>query len=70
MRGNMKAERVRKGLTLREVSEFLGCSEQLVSRWECGHTTPSARNLIRLAKLYQADPEYLLEKVSDNQAVK
>ncbi len=61
MRGNMKAERVRKGLTLREVGGLLNCSEQLVSRWERGKTTPSTRYLMELANLYQAEPEYLLE---------
>ncbi len=61
MRTNMRVERVRKKLTLKEVAGLLGCCEQLVSRWELGLTTPSAKYLKELTELYNADIVYLLE---------
>ena len=33
-RGNMKAERVRKGMTLEDVSNAIGVHVNAISRWE------------------------------------
>ncbi len=60
MRGNMKAERARRNLSQRELSEILGCNENLVSRWELGATTPSTKYLLKLAELYGVNANYLL----------
>ncbi len=61
IRGNMRAERHRRGLTIQEVATLLGCSPQIVSRWELGLTTPSPKFLLMMAKIYQLPPDYLLE---------
>lgn len=58
---NMKAERIRHGFTLEQVSEKLGVHTNAISRWENKHTEPTASNLIALAKLYGCSPEYLLD---------
>lgn len=65
MRGNMKAERVRNGLTVHQVSVELGVHENAVSRWESGEAEPMGSNLVKLSRLYKCSPEYLMEQTSD-----
>ena len=60
MRKNMKAERVRKGLTIKEAAATIGVSTNTYNRWELGYTEPSATHIITLSKLYGCTPEYLL----------
>lgn len=60
MQGNMRAERARKGYTLKEVGNILGVHPNAVSRWENGVSKPSASNLLALCNLYGCSPEYLL----------
>lgn len=65
MRGNMKAERVRRGLSVQKVAEIIGVHVNAVSRWENGEAEPMASNLIKLSNLYHCPPEYLIEQTSD-----
>lgn len=65
MRGNMKAERVRKGMTLEQVAKEIDVHVNAVSRWENGASEPTASNLIALCHLYECSPEYLLGMVDD-----
>lgn len=65
MRGNMKAERIRKGMTLHEVAKKLGVHENAVSRWENGEAEPMGSNLIKLSRLYGCSPEYLMEHTTE-----
>ena len=65
MRGNMKAERARRGLSAREVSELIGVSVNQISRWETGEQEPSASNIINLSRLYECTPEYLMGITDD-----
>lgn len=65
MRGNMKAERIRNGLTVHQVSVELGVHENAVSRWESGEAEPMGSNLVKLSRLYKCSPEYLMEQTSD-----
>lgn len=65
MRGNMKAERVRRGLSVQKVAEIIGVHVNAVSRWENGEAEPMASNLIKLSHLYHCSPEYLIEQTSD-----
>lgn len=57
---NIRAERARKGLTVKEVAEAIGVHENAVSRWESGETQPRADNLLKLSHLFGCSPEYLL----------
>lgn len=61
MRGNMKAERVRRGMSMQQVADSVGVHVNAVSRWESGDAEPMAGNIVALAKLYECTPEYLLE---------
>lgn len=65
MRGNMKAERVRLGLSAADVARRIGVHENALLRWENGEAEPLGSNLINLSKLYGVSPEYLLEQTTD-----
>lgn len=65
MRGNMKAERVRRGLSIQQVAEMVGVHVNAVSRWENGEAEPLGSNLIKMSRLYGCSPEYLMEQTSD-----
>lgn len=65
MRLNMRAERVRLGLTQTELAERLGVTQMTVVRWESGETIPSAMSLLGLSKLYGCAPEYLLAQAEN-----
>ena len=65
MRKNMRAERARSGLTVRQVAESVGVHPNAVSRWESGDAEPTSSNLVALCRLYDCSPEYLLDMVSE-----
>lgn len=65
MRGNMKAERARLGLSIEEVSNAIGVNRNSVLRWENGEVEPVSENLEKLAKLYDCSVEYLIEQTQD-----
>lgn len=60
MRGNMKAERYRRGLRAEEVAKAVGVSANSILRWESGETSPIASNLTSLADFYGVSSEYLI----------
>lgn len=60
MRGNMKAERARSGMTAEEVAKKIGVHPNAVLRWEAGEAEPMASNLVKLSTLYGCSAEYLL----------
>lgn len=60
MRGNLKAERARNGLSAREVADLVGVSEGSVLNWEQGISEPRATSLLKLAQIYRCTPDYLL----------
>lgn len=64
MGNNIRAERVRRGLTQSELGELLGVTQLTVSRWEQGDCEPSGRKLVRLSNYFGCSPEYLLDMVS------
>lgn len=68
MRGNMRAERVRNGLTIEQVSERIDVHPNAISRWENGKAEPSASNLIALCNLYECSPEYLLDMTDERKS--
>lgn len=68
MRKNMKAERARKSMSARQVALAIGVHENAVMRWESGEAEPLGSNLVKLSKLYECSPEYLLEQTDDPHA--
>lgn len=65
MRGNMRAERARRGLSEKEVAEEIGVHANQVSRWEQGTQEPSGSNLLKLSSFYECSPDYLLDLTSE-----
>lgn len=65
MRGNMKAERVRRGMSAAEVANEIGVHVNALLRWENGQAEPLGENIVKLSKLYEVSPEYLLEQTSN-----
>ncbi|MGN0113867.1 MAG: helix-turn-helix domain-containing protein [Acutalibacteraceae bacterium] len=57
---NLKNLRLSKKYTQEQVAEFLNCSVQAVSRWECGNTLPDIMTLPSLARLYSTTVDSLL----------
>lgn len=49
---NLRAARMARDLTQREVGEQLGVEGLFVSRWERGENAPSPANLQRIADLF------------------
>lgn len=68
MRGNMRAERVRRGLSANQVADEIGVHVNALLRWESGKTEPLGENIIKLSKLYGVSPEYLLEQTTEPNA--
>lgn len=68
MGNNIKAERVRRGLTQTELGEVLGVTQLTVSRWEQGDCEPGGRNLVSMSGFFGCSPEYLLDLVNDPNA--
>ena len=65
MRGNMRAERARLGMSQAEVAAHLKVNTNSLARWEKGEVEPVADNLKKLARLYGCSVEYLLEQTND-----
>ena len=68
MRGNMKAERSRIGLSAEEVAERIGVHRNSIFAWENGGSEPVSDNLEKLAHLYGCSVEYLLEQTDERTA--
>jgi transcriptional regulator with XRE-family HTH domain len=52
LRVSLKAARVNRGLSQKDVAKALGISNKTVSSWEKGETFPSAKYVGMLCKLY------------------
>ncbi len=61
----VKYVRVKNGLTQHELGEILGVSLHTVMRWEKSKSTPSAYEILDLARVLQVSASYLLG-VDDN----
>lgn len=57
---NLKQLRTLKGVTQREVSQAVGCSEVVYSRYETGIREPSLDTLIKLANFFEVTTDLLL----------
>lgn len=65
MRLNMRAERVRSGMTAEEVAEKVGVTTNQVYRWEGGRQAPASMKLLALSHLYRCSPDYLMGLTDD-----
>lgn len=65
MRGHMKAERAKLGLSAKEVAGSIGVHENALLRWEEGTAEPLGGNLVALSKFYGVSPEYLIDETND-----
>lgn len=53
----LKEYRVRAGVTLRQAAEYVGVQPPAVHKWERKVTSPTLRDIERIAELYGIDPE-------------
>ena len=61
----LKELRHSNGYTQKQVSIRLEISPSLISGYETGERTPSAKNLLALSYLYHCSTDYLLGKSAD-----
>ncbi len=56
----LKELRNKKKMTLKELSNAVGLSPQVLSRYELGQTQPDFSTLIKLAKFFGVSADYLI----------
>ena len=56
---NIKSERQRLGFSRKELAERIGRSESVVGKWERGKTSPTLRDTICMAGLFNCSIDYL-----------
>lgn len=56
----IKKRRLEKRLTQKAVAQFVGKSASAVTQWELDATQPNGENLLKLSKLLECSPEWLL----------
>ncbi len=59
---NIEAERARKGLTIEALASILEISPRTYQNWQKGKGAIPSTALIKLARLFSAEMEYLLEE--------
>lgn len=64
-RGNLIAERVRRGMTREEVADQVSVTKQTIGNWELGKTKPDSEKALALTRLFECKLEYLLADTSD-----
>lgn len=69
MRGNLIAERTRRGWTQEYVAGRMGVDNNTVSRWETGKTSPSYPHAKALADLYDVEDIRTLMEDTDSGTV-
>ena len=47
----IKAMRIKRGLTQKQLAELLGVKQQNISDWERGERSPSVKNLKKMAEI-------------------
>ncbi|ODA28047.1 helix-turn-helix domain-containing protein [Planctopirus hydrillae] len=57
---NLKAARMRAGLSQRALAGLIGSSPNSVVEWENGKASPSLTTVVRLAEALKLSPEMLL----------
>lgn len=55
----LKAARVNRELSQRDVAEYLGISIDMLKRWESNKSYPPADKFLKLCGLYRIRPDYI-----------
>ncbi|MCL2674417.1 MAG: helix-turn-helix domain-containing protein [Defluviitaleaceae bacterium] len=63
--GKLKKLRLEKGVTQKQIADYLGVASHSVQRFEYGTNNPSLENIVKLAEFFEVSTDYLLG-VSDN----
>lgn len=63
---NLKIERIKAGLTQKEVAEKLNVSINTVSNWETGAKKITVDKLLTLADMFGVSTDYLLGRNQEN----
>ena len=59
---NLRAIRLERGLSLRQVQQKVGIFYSVLSKYETGRCKVSTEDLVKLADLYQTSVDYLLDR--------
>jgi Zn-dependent peptidase ImmA (M78 family)/DNA-binding XRE family transcriptional regulator len=54
----LKTARILRGVSIKQITENLGISRQMVSKYETGKSLPDGKNLIALAHILKVKPDY------------
>lgn len=60
LRKKLKNLRCELGLTQKQLADALSVSVSTLSHWECGYQEPSAKDIVRLAVIFEVSTDYLL----------
>lgn len=63
---NIKAVRVRRGMTQQELADKIGVSVPRISEWENGKYIPNGRHMIRLSEALNTSIDELFTRGCDN----
>lgn len=65
---NITSERIRMGISQKELADKLGVSLTTVSRWEQGRSFPSSADLISMRNVFGCSVDYLLALTDERKA--
>lgn len=65
IKDRLKAIRLEKGLTQKQLAEMIGSSQPSYVQWEKGLRTPKEDTIQRLAKALEVTPDYLAGRTGD-----
>ncbi len=64
----LKSERIRAGLTVQELADYVGCSIGTVYNWESGRVEPGGKEIRKLSKAFGCTADYLVG-ISDDRTI-
>ena len=67
---NIKALRMQKGLTQKELADLLHVTSQAVSRWEKGEVEPSIDTISEMANIFEVTTDEIIGGPDKNQSQK
>ena len=70
MTKNIKSERVRIGMTQKQLADEIGVHVNSIRLWENGTSLPSAMNLLNMSHLFKCSPDYLLGRSEERVTVR
>jgi len=66
---NMRNIRKQKSMTLQQLADILGCSQQNISQYESGKRTPKLKTVQKIADALNVNVNYLLKNPLDDSPV-